>query len=394
MTDIVVLSLEAWDQVWRRNQHLVAGLLRADPTVRVLFVEPAADPLYAVLRDRVVPRRGVGLRLGPVLPEVDPGRLWLLQPTKWLPRVVDPRADLRWARTVRRAVTRLDFVDPRLWVNDLTGQALLQTTPWPALYDVTDDWLLAQRGSREHDRLVALERSLLKDADEVVVCSSALVTSKGRDRAVTLIPNAVDLAGYAAVTERPTDLPPGPVALYAGTVHRDRMDVELTVATAAAVGETGRVVLLGPALLDPPDLRLLTDAGVLVLGARPAGAVPAYLRHADVLVVPHVVTPFTASLDPIKRYEYRAAGRLVVATAVGGFVDSGMPRLTVASRADFPGAVASALAAAVLGVAAVGAGPEHGLPPVDSGVPDWADRVRDLHNVLNRLGARTVRRRR
>ena len=31
MTELVVLSLEAWDEVWRRNQHLVAGLLGVFP---------------------------------------------------------------------------------------------------------------------------------------------------------------------------------------------------------------------------------------------------------------------------------------------------------------------------------------------------------------------------
>ena len=44
MTDLVVVSLERWDDVWRRNQHLVAGLLQRDPDLRVLFVEPPADP--------------------------------------------------------------------------------------------------------------------------------------------------------------------------------------------------------------------------------------------------------------------------------------------------------------------------------------------------------------
>ena len=44
MTDLVVMSLERWDDVWRRNQHLVAGLLADDPALRVLFVEPPADP--------------------------------------------------------------------------------------------------------------------------------------------------------------------------------------------------------------------------------------------------------------------------------------------------------------------------------------------------------------
>ena len=46
MTDLVVVSLEAWDDVWRRNQHLVAGLLRSDAALRVLFVEPPADPTH------------------------------------------------------------------------------------------------------------------------------------------------------------------------------------------------------------------------------------------------------------------------------------------------------------------------------------------------------------
>ena len=46
MTDLVVMSLEAWDDVWRRNQHLVAGLLRTDAALRVLFVEPPADPTH------------------------------------------------------------------------------------------------------------------------------------------------------------------------------------------------------------------------------------------------------------------------------------------------------------------------------------------------------------
>ena len=95
MTDLVVLSLEPWDEVWRRNQHLVHHLLRLDPALRVLFVEPAADPTHG-LRLARRPQPGAGLRPGPEAP----GRLWLFQGTKWLPRRVDPRADDRLARAV------------------------------------------------------------------------------------------------------------------------------------------------------------------------------------------------------------------------------------------------------------------------------------------------------
>ena len=58
MTDLVVMSLEGWDDVWRRNQHLVAGLLKTDPALRVLFVEPAADPLHDVVSRRRPPEGG------------------------------------------------------------------------------------------------------------------------------------------------------------------------------------------------------------------------------------------------------------------------------------------------------------------------------------------------
>ena len=61
----------------------------------------------------------------------------------------------------------------------------------------------------------------------------------------------------------------------------------------------------------------------MLLGPREHTAVPAYLTNADVLVVPHVVTPFTDSLDPIKVYEYLAAARPVVSTPVAGFREVG-----------------------------------------------------------------------
>ena len=382
MTELVVLSLEAWDEVWRRNQHLVAGLLRTDPDLRVLFVEPAADPVYAALRARVLPRSGVGLRRGPRLPEVDGDRLWLLQPTKWLPRKVDSRADARLAGAVVAAAREVGFSDPVLWVNDPAGAGTLAATGWRALYDITDDWLLAPRTPAEHARLVADEAMLLARSVEVVVCSPALAASKAATRPVRLVPNAVDLAAYQRDSARPADLPDGAVALYVGTVHTDRMDLDLLAATARALAGTASVVCVGPAPLAPTDATAVTAAGVRLLGPRPAETIPAYLRHADVLVVPHAVTPFTDSLDPIKRYEYQAAGRPVVATPVAGFADSGMPRLTVAARADFPAAVAAALEVTLA------------LPPVDTTVPTWAHRVEQMQEVLAAVAASPVARER
>lgn len=377
MTDLVVLSLEAWDRVWRRNQHLIAGLLRADPGLRVLFVEPAADPLHEFVSHRA-PLVGRGVR-AVALAGVGSGSLWAYQPTKVLPRRLDPSVDVRVARSIQRVARRLGLAGPILWVNDPHGATTLEVTGWPALYDITDDWLEAERPPAEHERLVRNEALLMHRCAEVVVCSPVLARSKESIRPVTLIPNAVDVVSYRVPKERPTDLPAGPIALYLGTVHTDRIDLDLCVATAEAIRGRGRLVLVGPALLRPSDVQRLESVGVLVLGARDRDDVPAYLQHADVLVVPHVVTPFTDSLDPIKLYEYRAVGRPVVSTPVAGFRDGGDPRVTVADGGAFAEAVARLLPA-----------PSRFPEGADDDVPTWEDRVAQMREVIERVGPASV----
>ncbi|RPF26396.1 glycosyltransferase [Georgenia muralis] len=371
MTDLVVVSLEAWDAVWRRNQYLVAGLLRADPALRVLFVEPPADPVHDVRR-RSQPRPGAGLRPVRDLPGAE-GRLWRLQATKLFPRRLDPGADARLAVAVERAATRLGFVEPVLWINDPGGATILRRTRWPALYDITDDWVAADRSAGEHARLLADEHVLLRRCREVVVCSPALVEAKGRTRPVTLIPNAVDVDAYRRPGDRPADLPMGRVALYLGTIHPDRMDLDLCVDTATALAGVGSLVLVGPALVDRATHRRLTGAGVILLGPKDRRSVASYLVHADVLVVPHVVDAFTDSLDPIKAYEYRAAGRPVVSTPVAGFREHAGHGVEIADRGEFAAVTRSAL-----------------LDPeprtvLDAEVPTWDDRAAQMAAVIERL---------
>lgn len=361
MSDLVVISLEAWDEVWRRNQHLVAGLLRADPNLRVLFVEPAIDTTHALATTHRL-RQGRGLRPGPATSGVRPGQLLLLEPTKALPRRLDRRYDRRWAGQVRRAARRAGLDRPVLWVNDTMGAELLDAG-WPTLYDLTDDWLAADRPPGEHARLVRQEGALLAAAEVVVACSPALVRSKGAGREIALVQNAVDLAAYRDAGPRPAAYPEGPVAAYVGTLHTDRLDVDLCAATARALGPEATLVLVGPDLLDARDRERVRSAGALLLGAVPADQVPGHLVHADVLVVPHIVDDFTASLDPIKRYEYAAAARPVVATPVPGFTDP-------VSAADFPDAVRRA----ALGQT----GPRSAPGPA----VDWSSRVAAMRDLL------------
>lgn len=321
--DVVCLSLEPWDDVWRRNQHLAAQLLGLRPSLRLLFAAVPVDVAWSLRQGRR-PERSALRTVG------DSGRLWTMAPRKWLPRRVWPSGDRSLGTQVLRATHRLELRRPVLWINDSTYAPLIERTGWPSVYDVTDDWLLVDAGTREQERQERNDATLLRTASEVVVCSPSLLASRGRHRPVHLIPNGVDLDALRASTERPVDLPAGRTIVYQGTLSTDRLDVGLCVRLARAVAGRASLVFVGPDSLTGPDHQALLDAGAVLLGPRPFRDMPAYLQHADLLVVPHAQTPFTESLDPIKAREFVAVGRKVVATPVAGFRDLDPPIVTAA----------------------------------------------------------------
>jgi glycosyltransferase involved in cell wall biosynthesis len=157
-----------------------------------------------------------------------------------------------------------------------------------------------------------------------------------------LIRNGVDVAHFRKRQRRPEDLPASPAAVYLGSLHESRLDVALVVELAVGLPELS-VVLVGPNHLTAASSRRLGAApNVTLLGPRPYSLVPAYLQHADVIVIPHVITPFTESLDPIKAYECIAVETPCVATPVAGFREL-RDEIIVAERKNFVDAVCSAL---------------------------------------------------
>ena len=363
--ELVVCALDAWDDVWIRNQPLVDALLRRSSALRVLFVEPPTDPIFNLSQLRLPARPRVrALR--------NDGRLFALRPLKLLPRRLGGLSDRLLLDQVIHAARRLGFTRPTLCVNDVTYAPLIRRAGWPAVYDVSDDWLLAPFPPREIARLRRLDQLALDDADEVVVCSPALAASRGERRAVTLVPNAVNIEQFQRPRSRPSDLPPSPTAVYVGTLHKARLDVELVTELARSLDGLS-VVLVGPdALPAAVRRRLSVEPNIHLLGPRPHVDVPAYLQHADVVVVPHLVNPFTDSLDPVKAYECLAVETPTVATPVAGFRELG-GALTVAPRELFVDAVRATLAAGV-------------TRPLTS-VPTWADRASVFAGVLAQAGS-------
>ena len=368
-TSLVVCSLEPWSTVRRRIRILVDEMVEMDPALHVLYVAPAVDIPHELRQGRI---RGIS---GPRLEQVHP-RIHVLRPHKWLPRTIGPFADRSLARQVLHASSGLGLVRPLLWINDASYAQFSVDAGWPSIYDITDDWLLAPLAPRQRVRLMADEGLLMQHSQAVVVCSPDLERSRGSRRHVELIPNGVDVALFRTPRPRPASLPTAPVALYVGTLHEERIDIPLVLDLASARPDI-QIVLVGPnSLPHEVTARLEQVRNVRLLGPQPYDRIPAFMQHADLVIIPHLVNAFTESLDPIKAYECLAAGRPTVATPVAGFRHLGPPIIT-ADREQFVEAAIHALAMA---------GPP-GLPSVfeETPIPSWRERAETMAALIGRV---------
>src|SRR5262249_28724143 len=123
------------------------------------------------------------------------------------------------------------------------------------------------------------------------------------------IGNGADVAPFGVPHPQPAeyDAIPGPRVLYVGTMA-EWFDYDL-VAEAARRRPTQSFVLIGPA--DFARRRLPQLPNLHILGPRPWSALPGYLQHAQVGIVPFDVNnhrDLVRGVNPIKLYEYAAAG--------------------------------------------------------------------------------------
>jgi teichuronic acid biosynthesis glycosyltransferase TuaH len=327
---IVFVSLESWDEIWRRNQFLCDGLLRRSEANHILFVQPPYDNSFAV-RSRNFAKIQLSASL---LSGGYEGRLQLFTPTKWFPNSLPLGRNLNessLAKQVTGALASLGWSATHLWINQHEAASLLDAEIVPnTIYDITDDWTTFS-GNQAHLEVVKdQDHKLCVGATQVIVCSDQLFEDKRnlvKSNCLHLIPNGVHVDHYGTVTDHSKQLHrvtlswQKPVYGYTGTIHGDRVDVNL-VAEIAKLNPNATIAMVGPNLLDAHEqLTLSMYSNIVFTGAKPYSELPEIMRAFDVCMVPHVVTPFTESLNPIKLWEYLAAGKPIVSTNVAGFRD-------------------------------------------------------------------------
>jgi len=148
---------------------------------------------------------------------------------------------------------------------------------------------------------------------------------------VELVPNGIEFERFAAPLEapRPPELPgDGSVVLgYIGTL-RNFEGLDVPIQAMARADELSRPVKLviggwGP---ERPALEALVDRlgvadRVTFLGTIPHERVLEFYRHIDIMLFPRHRRTVTEIVTPLKPLEALAAGKLILASDVGGLTE-------------------------------------------------------------------------
>ena len=169
----------------------------------------------------------------------------------------------------------------------------------------------------DKERLMVVEGELIDRADVVVTTSEPLlITKRARRPDAILIRHGVDYDHFATAwrvrPERPTDLAAvrNPMFGFFGVIHH-WIDRSL-IAEVARLRPEYSFVLIGECKADVTELQQLDN--VFLLGRRRYEDLPGYCAAFDAALLPFVMNGMTRSVNPVKLYEYLAAGLPVVST--------------------------------------------------------------------------------
>ncbi|MDP9865663.1 MULTISPECIES: glycosyltransferase [Streptosporangium] len=246
---------------------------------------------------------------------------WMPDFGRWLAR--------RWHATPP------DLAHSHFWMSGLATLAAAQDTAVPTVHTFHALGTVKRRHQGPADtsprERVGTEKLIARQVDAVIATCADEVAELGRMRApgvrTRIVPCGVDLDAFTPTGPR-MDLGPGPVLLAVGRAV-PRKGVETTIRALRHVPDA-TLVVAGGSPGEPEPARLARIAGmygvadrVRFLGRVARQDVPALMRAVDVVVSVPWYEPF--GIVPL---EAMACGVPVVASAVGGHLDTVVPGVT------------------------------------------------------------------
>jgi Glycosyltransferase len=312
--DLLCLSSTRWDYIWQRPQQLMSRIAREH---RVLYV----DHVYPVAHQEIFQLLSNLSLLKKRVQEIN-GNLFRLSLVELSSDAFEGNLDASGISKLNQSIKtifinavlkQLHIEQPVIWTCLPNSRAIVEKIPNRLVcYDCVDDF--ASFSWWPPDTKIE-EIGLIEAADIVFATAHSLYKRcKALNVSTYLVPNAADYEHFSSPSAAPSDLIDGipkPVIGYVGAFY-EWVDTGLLLAIAKTHPEWS-LVIIGP--IHGINTSLFAGfPNVYIMGPREYKDLPRYLAGFDVCMIPFRRNELTLNTNPIKMYEYLAAGKAVVST--------------------------------------------------------------------------------
>ncbi len=188
------------------------------------------------------------------------------------------------------------------------------------IFDAVDDWSEHSGYQKIKQQIINNYEIIDKKADIIFTVSSALKKLFKNNQNVHWIPNGVDARHFAfrkeGIALEDIKNIGRPIIGYVGIVQ-DRFDVDL-LESLLKKNPDKSFVIIGMIWPNSRIEKLKKYSNLFLLGQKKYQDIPAYLKEFSAAIIPHKINKFTRSMNPLKLYEYLAAGKPIISTGVAG----------------------------------------------------------------------------
>jgi teichuronic acid biosynthesis glycosyltransferase TuaH len=244
-------------------------------------------------------------------------KTWVYSTARNLSKAGEP--DQIW-HEILAVMDTLDFKNRLLWSYFPMFTLPYKQARGRKVFDTVDDW-------REHpyyrerwqQQLEHNYKIIDQEADLIFTVANDLRSVYANKNKVHWIPNGIDFEHYSKpgiALKKKLKAIKKPVIGYLGVIE-NRLDFDLLQKIARKFPQAS-LLLAGPIWKQASIAALKKIKNVHFFGPVSYHDLPELYNHFDIGIIPHHITAFTKSMNPLKMYEYLACGLPIVTTPVAG----------------------------------------------------------------------------
>jgi glycosyltransferase involved in cell wall biosynthesis len=314
---IICFSTMNWDFLWTRKQRFMDMLAAKGNTV--VYVEPVASFVSKVLRSEEKSQASFWGKSRKVKEN-----LYVLTPPLLLPgqcRIpyVSKINQIYVTGFVKRFLNQMNFYSqPIVWNYSICTENIIGNLNAKfILYECVDS--TADYPKVNKKVVLDMEEKVMKQCNVIFATARGLVKnlSLQHDK-VFYAPNGVNYKHFALAQDPATEIPlelincKRPIIGFVGGIY-EWIDLDL-IYSMAQLRHDWTIVMVGPVGKRVDIQQLKTMTNIIITGSKSLTELPGILKSFDVCINPFKQNKLSKHVNPLKVYEYLAAGKPVVST--------------------------------------------------------------------------------